>query len=1052
MKTNRGTGVSILSDKIIILKFQCWVRMTVIVVLLSMYNHAFAEGQMLDGDAGFELSPPDGTFPDIGNWTNSDADGGADACCTTTSAHTGNNGLWGYTGNESWAWWVGPYQEFSSSMGRVYHATAWIRTLPVSVPNSSWVNGSKACIRIVFLNAVKTPLKYYESPAINTQNSPWTAYSITSDPAPMGTVFVRFVCYLSKPQGVSGVSVANFDDCFFEEILNLSPSVETNPATEISPSSALFNGRINPKGKETTVWFEYGTTTDYGYRTSPVQNMGSGTVNISFFNYLKGLISGQVYHYRAAAQNHQGTSYGEDQSLTTAQWPDFPRIAGIDYGPFQDGQNPDLGIYPTPSQIQEDVPILKSLADVVRTYSVTHGLENIAICAEDSNLEMVPGAWLSDNVEENEREIRNLIALTKERRNVKFVIVGCESYLRYEKGWGGGILKTELIAYIDTVRHNVSVPVTTAEPKYIWRENPDLASSVDYICVNIHPYWEGQLVDNAADFVVQNINELKSRYPQKRIIIGETGWPTGGDPQGLAIPSVANQKKFYVDLIERLRINNIDCFYFEAFDEKWKNEPNGVGPHWGLYYSNRTAKHIFGDNLWNIRVNPGDYFHSNEAWVRPWRYDYEDGWGQFQGGYSYEFKWHETLTQNSGNIGGLSWNISPRGDLSISGDRDIQWHAWTYVYVSCPKSIIFNIQPGTSDCVPRSFLNTNFNSPFEFPCTYTLTSGWNRIDITGYNQNQGYSFVLSTELVNCVEIMNSTEFDLPPQSVAAAYHFPRPGWYMVSVPVIPSDSTVSVLFPGALGGMAFIWDAVSGSYAAVTKMSPKKGYWIAIPAPFLCTVTGIPLNNYTEHLPAQGWYMIGSVLGGADFKNPNDNPDGSVLSPAFGWDPVAESYLPTTTLNEKQGYWVAVFGACDLTVGASGGSLAKSGAADKESWSRFSQMFGAQPPVPPDMGLAMEKQSAKPERFALFQNYPNPFNSHTAISFDLPAECRVEMVVYSVMGHEVAILVDQNMPAGSNRVKWDGRNETGMPMPSGLYLCRIKAGEYRAIKKLVLMQ
>jgi hypothetical protein len=55
------------------------------------------------------------------------------------------------------------------------------------------------------------------------------------------------------------------------------------------------------------------------------------------------------------------------------------------------------------------------------------------------------------------------------------------------------------------------------------------------------------------------------------------------------------------------------------------------------------------------------------------------------------------------------------------------------------------------------------------------------------------------------------------------------------------------------------------------------------------------------------WYMVGSVHGGADFADPNDNPKGKVMSPSYGWNPVSESYAPATKLNEKWGYWAGVY-------------------------------------------------------------------------------------------------------------------------------------------------
>ena len=269
-----------------------------------------------------------------------------------------------------------------------------------------------------------------------------------------------------------------------------------------------------------------------------------------------------------------------------------PRIVGVDYGPFRDGQSPDTGIFPTLDQLKADMPVLKKIAGAIRTYSTTNGLQNIVGFADEHGLKVAPGAWLSDNATTNALETDNLITVAQQHDNVLFAVVGSEAILRFENGFPQGLSKNAVIAQINKVKANVSVPVTTAEPWHIWRDNPDLVDAVDLIFLNILPYWEMQHIDNAVSFVFAKYTEIKNKYPGKRVIISETGWPSSGNPNGPAQPSLANQKKFISEFLNLVRKEKIDFFYFEAFDEKWKvGEPNGVGPHWGFYFSDRTPKH-----------------------------------------------------------------------------------------------------------------------------------------------------------------------------------------------------------------------------------------------------------------------------------------------------------------------------------------------------------------------------------------------------------------------------------------------------------------------------
>ena len=82
----------------------------------------------------------------------------------------------------------------------------------------------------------------------------------------------------------------------------------------------------------------------------------------------------------------------------------------------------------------------------------------------------------------------------------------------------------------------------------------------------------------------------------------------------------------------------------------------------------------------------------------------------------------------------------------------------------------------------------------------------------------------------------------------------------------------------------------------------------------------------------------------------------------------------------------------------------------------------------------------------LFQNYPNPFSPGTQIGFDLPSAGRAEIRIYDARGRLVRTLVDEKRPAGRQSVIWDGRDEAGRELASGVYFYSLKAprvGEYR---------
>ena len=91
-------------------------------------------------------------------------------------------------------------------------------------------------------------------------------------------------------------------------------------------------------------------------------------------------------------------------------------------------------------------------------------------------------------------------------------------------------------------------------------------------------------------------------------------------------------------------------------------------------------------------------------------------------------------------------------------------------------------------------------------------------------------------------------------------------------------------------------------------------------------------------------------------------------------------------------------------------------------------------------------------RFSLGQNHPNPFNPSTDIVFTLPREERALVEIFDIARHHVRTLLDQTMPAGRHTATWDGRNEAGKPVSSGLYLYRLTAGKVRESRKMVLLR
>jgi hypothetical protein len=94
----------------------------------------------------------------------------------------------------------------------------------------------------------------------------------------------------------------------------------------------------------------------------------------------------------------------------------------------------------------------------------------------------------------------------------------------------------------------------------------------------------------------------------------------------------------------------------------------------------------------------------------------------------------------------------------------------------------------------------------------------------------------------------------------------------------------------------------------------------------------------------------------------------------------------------------------------------------------------------------------RPSGFSLSQNYPNPFNPVTNIAFTVPQTAHVRLDVYNVVGQKVKTLVDQEMKPGSYAADWDGTDQSGKAVSSGIYFYRMEAGDFAGMKKMLLLK
>ncbi|HEX9974157.1 MAG TPA: FlgD immunoglobulin-like domain containing protein, partial [bacterium] len=85
-------------------------------------------------------------------------------------------------------------------------------------------------------------------------------------------------------------------------------------------------------------------------------------------------------------------------------------------------------------------------------------------------------------------------------------------------------------------------------------------------------------------------------------------------------------------------------------------------------------------------------------------------------------------------------------------------------------------------------------------------------------------------------------------------------------------------------------------------------------------------------------------------------------------------------------------------------------------------------------------------------NYPNPFNPETIIKFQLPQPCKVALKIYNPLGQEIRTLVDEQRSAGYHEIKWDGKDNSSTKVGTGIYIYQLKADDFVAVKKMIMIQ
>lgn len=279
-----------------------------------------------------------------------------------------------------------------------------------------------------------------------------------------------------------------------------------------------------------------------------------------------------------------------DRPLDAPAW--NGQIRGLAYSPSRLYSEADKDTKVTDALIRRDLRQLSKMTKRIRTYTVDYNHHRIPYVAREFGMKVSLGLWLRGDKTYNEGEIARALKVVAENPGtIDRVFVGNETV-----GVRGELTASEVSGYIKRVKaaiRNPAVKVGTAEVWPTWLTEPELADGADFVAIHLLPYWEGVSYEKSMEYITSSFDQIAKRYPDKEIVIGETGWPSDGRVRQGSVPSPAIEAAFLRQFFNLAERKNYDYYVMEAYDQPWKGsagQEGAVGAFWGMLDAEGNAK------------------------------------------------------------------------------------------------------------------------------------------------------------------------------------------------------------------------------------------------------------------------------------------------------------------------------------------------------------------------------------------------------------------------------------------------------------------------------
>jgi exo-beta-1,3-glucanase (GH17 family) len=301
------------------------------------------------------------------------------------------------------------------------------------------------------------------------------------------------------------------------------------------------------------------------------------------------------------------------------------RLIGLNFSPYGKNQGPWTADIPY-EQIERMIATVAPYTDYIRIFTHAGAMGRVPEIVDaynkryKRNIKVSIGMWLNHDIPENEQleNVHKFISYLNSLpyNNVHMAIVGSETLLRAMSATNSSIDATRLMSYMRMVKErleNKAIVVATAEPVFIYMENPELLKVSDVALLNIYSFWEMARIrkenPNAdaqvvIDEFVKACESFKEWVGDKPLVISETGWPsTGtntitnwidGEPLHTEVTGDEDTQATYLKgVVDYARSANMILYYFTSFDESWKNtdlEQDGFFGLWSEWDTQASLK------------------------------------------------------------------------------------------------------------------------------------------------------------------------------------------------------------------------------------------------------------------------------------------------------------------------------------------------------------------------------------------------------------------------------------------------------------------------------